>query len=1440
MAGMAQDDDMSFSDWSAHLDSLSADSNHCWLPAYGLQPPIDQGPAQQQFLFLETIQEETSDDLRSESSRSSHAGWPESDSDAGSVIHIAATYNGEDHHATNGPSSWSGSERDLAVPPKRRRQDDGWGTGVALSRSSSLIAFESLERRLSEEEEALTGTGLATGIAAFRTTATLRPFDWNDSASPSASDEDSEDDDQDSDDSLLQSFNSSRGSFRSSAGSERLRSFRSLDSLSLLQSTSGGTVNSGGAAYLSRPCQDLSLSSEGDAAAAAGGGGGDDVFEPRFCLGRQERSHSLSPKPSLRSLLDATYSLSDHEDHEDMDQHVMDAMDAAMEDMDKHMDHSAAMTRDDFLDGPDEASSVHHSSSSSSSSSSDSSGNDDVIAMLPVANVAESTPGSGRTQRSAENLSEDSGFGEHAALPTGKRLTVCPILEDDVVDDDSCSSSCYSACSSSSGGGRKKTDEVNLEWGASDAKFSAGWHRSAPDLLVCSLAAVADAHPLSEHPDKHPVVPVGLLAGPPTMASTPDLAGLGATKQQQLHDEGLSKALSTGTALGATATSKGVHFCPVVAEVSWRDSYSDVDDEDEEDIDETDGPRSDREDDDEEDEDEDHEDEEEVHQGVAYKLQVAGVVADVHRQAKQTTAAAPQPDSASPAAAGPAGPHRAQAKPSVTSMAAPKPQALPPGAGSATTSPASSPASSPATSPTSSPKKTSRFGDFFQRFSLRRLSGRHHDHAKKLTRSKSAPTSPPPGATKQQGTNTQSAPPYEDVRIIPLHPTPEELEPHAVHHHHHQLSLHRDASPGGMLSAGSQDNNSRAKSMEFLLDRRNQEAVQPPENALQGLQGRVLSEHELRVQRSLQQLNVPDWYKNSSRPAEGFLLKRGSDATSVAGRRGAGGWPGLGVKTTSLSSLRSPTTAVRLGSSPSPPPAAFTRWSSSRLHSAGSASATPSTSPCGSARSSFNHRQPYLGWRSQERLSGTPRTPAERLAQGLLEQREHQRQQERLRGSSQLQSSSPNLSDVRSSIKEVTSAIVHYVSAANDPGSNTDVRLAGHSPAPSTATNTSRDREDHPRSHSGHSNQRVCWIESSFVGSRPIEQPQTPEEGSVSTSPLPVHHQDLYLDLKQRNSSCATGASGTLPSNGPATVPGHGHGAHQSHGVAAAAAGTAAEVESPASPVAAAASGPCGPCGLNAVVSRPSPSSTTMEDVLDSLLGLPPPSRSPSPGPNTNTASNASNGSSSSQQVSCTAATAVTQVQVQSAQHQGHQGHQASLRTCADIRPDPAGSASAGEGGEGLEHPAHPAHPAARWRGVDGHPEEEEEADDGPEPAGWEAADLAGVEPAAGASSRASKVAEDLPGWDSAPPCEAREDFEDCEAPPGWQGKAVVGVVAEEGSDSDDAREEAEFGAALLSLPLDAPNTRSTSTPRRRRSESSALEHADRGEGRRHSLGPAK
>jgi len=74
-------------------------------------------------------------------------------------------------------------------------------------------------------------------------------------------------------------------------------------------------------------------------------------------------------------------------------------------------------------------------------------------------------------------------------------------------------------------------------------------------------------------------------------------------------------------------------------------------------------------------------------------------------------------------------------------------------------------------------KKRSRFGGFFQRFSLRRLSGRVADNnlpKKPLQNNQSVHQS----LKRQQGTNTAQSPrgPEEDVRIIPLHPTPEELE----------------------------------------------------------------------------------------------------------------------------------------------------------------------------------------------------------------------------------------------------------------------------------------------------------------------------------------------------------------------------------------------------------------------------------------------------------------------------------------------------------------------------------------------------------------------------------------------------------------------------------------------------------------------------------------
>lgn len=65
-----------------------------------------------------------------------------------------------------------------------------------------------------------------------------------------------------------------------------------------------------------------------------------------------------------------------------------------------------------------------------------------------------------------------------------------------------------------------------------------------------------------------------------------------------------------------------------------------------------------------------------------------------------------------------------------------------------------------------------------------------------------------------------------------------------------------------------------------------------------------MSEHELRVQRSLQRLHVPEWYKNSQVPVQGFLLKRHSEGGGGQ-QTSTTGWQGLSSKTTSLSSLGS-------------------------------------------------------------------------------------------------------------------------------------------------------------------------------------------------------------------------------------------------------------------------------------------------------------------------------------------------------------------------------------------------------------------------------------------------------------------------------------------------------------------------------------------------------
>jgi hypothetical protein len=253
------------------------------------------------------------------------------------------------------------------------------------------------------------------------------------------------------------------------------------------------------------------------------------------------------------------------------------------------------------------------------------------------------------------------------------------------------------------------------------------------------------------------------------------------------------------------------------------------------------------------------------------------------------------------------------------------------------------------------------------------------------------------------------------------------------------------------------------KSMEFLLDKENQQSMYAPENELRKSHDHDsnLSVHQLRIQSSLQKLNVPDWYTQNKAACtpiiQPLLRKRNSDV----GRR----WAGLSSKTTSLSSLgsfRSDDSPVI--SSPSPTPgryghSGFSRWSTSHLNS------NPA-SPTSSARNSLSRnnlnssntsytkisptitktnvrtsfRQPYLGWRSQEKLS-QPRTSNERLASSLHIQ------------------PAPVTSEIQTSIKEVTSAIVHYV---NDK-----------------TNQASRSRSTSPKQQS--------WLESSLLDKQPLQ-----------------------------------------------------------------------------------------------------------------------------------------------------------------------------------------------------------------------------------------------------------------------------------------------------------------------------------------------------------------
>ncbi|KAF0314454.1 hypothetical protein FJT64_015089 [Amphibalanus amphitrite] len=101
------------------------------------------------------------------------------------------------------------------------------------------------------------------------------------------------------------------------------------------------------------------------------------------------------------------------------------------------------------------------------------------------------------------------------------------------------------------------------------------------------------------------------------------------------------------------------------------------------------------------------------------------------------------------------------------------------------------------------------------------------------------------------------------------------------------------------LGRSSATSDSRAKSMEFLLDDENKATTLPPENQLMrgGEAARQLSRHELRFQRSLRNLHTPEWYRRAA-VAPTAALRRNLDNASLQG-----GWSGLSSKSNSKESL---------------------------------------------------------------------------------------------------------------------------------------------------------------------------------------------------------------------------------------------------------------------------------------------------------------------------------------------------------------------------------------------------------------------------------------------------------------------------------------------------------------------------------------------------------
>merc|ERR1719470_62051 len=153
-----------------------------------------------------------------------------------------------------------------------------------------------------------------------------------------------------------------------------------------------------------------------------------------------------------------------------------------------------------------------------------------------------------------------------------------------------------------------------------------------------------------------------------------------------------------------------------------------------------------------------------------------------------------------------------------------------------------------------------------------------------------------------------------------------------------------------------------------------------------------LTPHQARVQKSLEKIHVPAWYK----PAEHTKTQSGTPRW----RREETSRPGWKRDARKLPITSRPTTHCSNGNSACSTPcpsykSSYTRWSTNQLNhipDRDSFFTAPSPSHSSYSIKSLNsttsntYKQPYLGWRSQDRLTHTNyvSTPAQRLARSAL------------------------------------------------------------------------------------------------------------------------------------------------------------------------------------------------------------------------------------------------------------------------------------------------------------------------------------------------------------------------------------------------------------------------------------------------------------------------